>query len=334
MFSHFSIQKIFGLREADLRNFFDELDLELVVPKLIQYVYQYANSQNAVWIVQSEYERIQQAKKSDAAVEEDQFLNRKQSVQSFSPIEDKTLEAAVKLFDEQVTTAHFVYQNDKCFALLPIVYKNKKPLAYILLVNVDLQKVKSTIKKISKDLSCMSKHISHSLTYWESKRQSFVDDLTGLYNQKYLQLVLENEIHRAQREKLNFSVLFMDVDYFKAVNDTRGHWVGSRLLVEIGRILGRNIRKSDYAFRYGGDEFVIVLPFLDDKRAHLAAERLRAIVEKTEFIIDGETIQLTLSIGLATYPQHASTYKDIIKMADEAMYCGKHKSRNVVFVAS
>ncbi len=147
-------------------------------------------------------------------------------------------------------------------------------------------------------------------------------------------MVLENEIYRAQREDLRFSVLFMDVDFFKSINDSRGHLIGSRLLIEVSKILKFNLRRSDYAFRYGGDEFVVVLPVTSSKGAQIAAERIREHIEKTNFVVDGVALKLTLSIGLATFPDHAKTHKDIIKMADEAMYCGKNKSRNIVFVAS
>ena len=104
-----------------------------------------------------------------------------------------------------------------------------------------------------------------------------MDDLTGLYNQTLpMAMCLENEIHRCSREKKKFSVLFMDIDYFKAVNDNDGHWVGSRLLVELGHVISSNTRRSDYSFRYGGDEFVIMLSGADqDGAASTAAERIQ-----------------------------------------------------------
>jgi diguanylate cyclase (GGDEF)-like protein len=204
----------------------------------------------------------------------------------------------------------------------------------MLFLDLPEQKMEKTKSQFSRDWPFFAKHVGFSLQHWAVQKMSFLDDLTQLYNQKYMGLVLESEIHRSQREEKKFSVLFMDVDYFKSVNDTRGHWVGSRMLVEIGRILKAQVRRSDYAFRYGGDEFVVILPGTDAAGACIAAERLRAQVEKNEFLVDGESLKLTLSIGLATYPDHAKTYKDIIKMADEAMYCGKNKSRNIVFVAS
>jgi diguanylate cyclase (GGDEF)-like protein len=126
----------------------------------------------------------------------------------------------------------------------------------------------------------------------------------------------------------------MDIDLFKQVNDTRGHWVGSKLLVELGRLLHMNLRRSDYAFRYGGDEFVVVLPDTPPEGATVAAERIRNEIEKYSFIIDGQKLKVTMSIGIAAYPDHAESSSDIIKLADAAMYEGKAKSRNIVIMAS
>jgi diguanylate cyclase (GGDEF)-like protein len=179
-----------------------------------------------------------------------------------------------------------------------------------------------------------ARHLSFCLEHQRVLNQSYTDDLTGLNNQKYMTLVLENEIHRASRNSSKFSIMFMDIDFFKSVNDSKGHWVGSRLLVELARILKSSTRRSDYLFRYGGDEFVIVLPDTPQKGAVVAAERIRRKVEGTEFLIDGHQMKLTVSVGIATYPDHAESCKDIIKMADQAMYSGKSKSRNVVIMAS
>jgi diguanylate cyclase (GGDEF)-like protein len=125
----------------------------------------------------------------------------------------------------------------------------------------------------------------------------------------------------------------MDLDFFKQVNDTKGHLVGSKILVELGILLQGQLRRSDYAFRYGGDEFVCVLPDTHAEGAMIAAERLRAVVESQEFVIDGHSIKITVSVGIATYPDHASSRRDIIYMADQAMYYGKAKSRNIVIMA-
>ena len=180
----------------------------------------------------------------------------------------------------------------------------------------------------------LSKHFGFCIQHQKAKEDSFLDDLTGLYNQKYMAISLENEIHRCSRENKKFSVLFMDIDFFKSVNDTQGHWVGSRLLIELGKVIHHHTRRTDVCFRYGGDEFVVMLSGADKEGAVVAAERLRKQVESTDFLIDGMQFNITLSIGIATYPDHAESHKDIIQLADQAMYCGKNKSRNIVFMAS
>ncbi len=166
------------------------------------------------------------------------------------------------------------------------------------------------------------------------KKLSYVDDVTGLFNQRFLPIALDREIERALRHKAKFSILFLDVDYFKAINDTYGHLVGSQVLRNIGQMIGQLIRISDYGFRYGGDEFLILLSGASTENSRLVAERLRSQVEKTEFAIDGHKINVTVSIGVATYPEHAQTREKLIGLADVAMYYAKGRNRNTVCVAS
>ncbi|MCB0393231.1 MAG: GGDEF domain-containing protein [Bdellovibrionales bacterium] len=176
--------------------------------------------------------------------------------------------------------------------------------------------------------------LGYSETLESAKELTYVDDLTELYNQRYLKLVLDKEIDRAKRENGSFSVLFIDLDHFKRVNDTEGHLVGSNVLVQVGKFLKRSIRTTDYGFRYGGDEFTLLLIGMDAKAAAEAAERIRKNVENSIFRYDKIEIKVTLSIGVASYPEHAKSREEILKLADEAMYYGKHKSRNIVSVAS
>lgn len=164
--------------------------------------------------------------------------------------------------------------------------------------------------------------------------ESYRDDVTSLYNQKYLPVITENLIEECKANEQSFSVLFIDVDFFKKVNDTKGHMVGSGILCELGEILQKNIREDDYPFRYGGDEFLLLLSNTDSEGAAQIAERIRAQVEAHEFSIGEHKINITLSIGIASYPEHATTKEDVIELADQAMYYGKNKSRNIVFVAS
>lgn len=170
--------------------------------------------------------------------------------------------------------------------------------------------------------------------YMSTKALNFVDDLTGLYNSRYMSRVLDTEISRVDRDTGVFSVLFVDVDHLKRVNDEKGHLIGSQVLVEVGKILQDAVRTTDYAFRYGGDEFILVLVGADEVQSQVVAERIRSRVEKHSFRYKEHELRVTLSLGIAAFPKHAKTRDDLIRMADEAMYAGKRKSRNTVFVAS
>ena len=188
--------------------------------------------------------------------------------------------------------------------------------------------------KLIGGIQIAAKYVAFSYQQLDAKNLSYVDELTGLHNQRYLPMVLEHEIHRSRREKAQFSLLFLDIDYFKMVNDGRGHWVGSKLLVELGNVLKEQIRSCDYAFRYGGDEFIILLSSSNSENSKKVAERIRAAVEGHVFAVEGHSLKLTVSIGLASYPEHGQTAAGLIQLADQAMYYGKRKSRNIVFVAS
>ena len=180
----------------------------------------------------------------------------------------------------------------------------------------------------------IGRHLGLAYKHLEVVAQTYRDDLTDLYNQRYLPVVLEQEMQRSQRQNSPFSVLFLDVDFFKSVNDRNGHLVGSQVLVELSRLLRESIRRTDYAFRYGGDEYVIVLTGASAQNAFLVAERLRAKTQQSSFTIAGMDVKVTISIGVACYPDHAESSEELLQIADEAMYHGKHKSRNIVYLAS
>lgn len=158
----------------------------------------------------------------------------------------------------------------------------------------------------------------------------YTDDLTGLYNYRYLQKVLDHEIRRSERYKLAFSLIFIDLDRFKLVNDTRGHLIGSDVLRECAGLLRNCVRDVDILFRYGGDEFTILLVEATEQGAAIVAERIRATVEDFHFQQEsGVSLRLTATIGYATYPENATDKKSILEMADRAMYHGKTQ-RNIV----
>src|SRR5437016_425089 len=163
---------------------------------------------------------------------------------------------------------------------------------------------------------------------------TITDDCTGLYNARHLYRTLETEVYRSSRFGYEFTVLFIDLDHFKQVNDTHGHPIGSKLLAEIGYLIKGQLRLIDYAFRYGGDEFVILLPQTGKDPALVVARRLRDTLRTSTFCQEeGLNLNVRASMGVATFPHDAKTPHDIIRQADEMMYLVKNTSRDNIGIA-
>ncbi|HBI23857.1 MAG TPA: hypothetical protein DDX84_06605 [Nitrospiraceae bacterium] len=163
----------------------------------------------------------------------------------------------------------------------------------------------------------------------ELVRLSSVDGLTGLYNHREFQKRLEAEINRASRHGSTLSLLLIDIDYFKKVNDTYGHQSGDEVLHILGDFILKKIRISDFAARYGGEEFSIILPETTSSNAFIFSERLRKEINLLATTVLGkETINITVSIGIATFPEDSSKREWLIKAADQALYFAKQKGRN------
>ena len=164
---------------------------------------------------------------------------------------------------------------------------------------------------------------------------SVTDDLTSLYNSRYLNQVLRRESKRASRSGRPLSLLFLDLDGFKAVNDKHGHLCGSRALVEAASVIRGCARETDATARFGGDEFALVLPDTGSEGAVAVAERVRERIAAYSFLkaSDGLDIRLTASVGVATLPDVAASAEELIKAADAAMYRVKEHGKNGVFLA-
>ena len=163
---------------------------------------------------------------------------------------------------------------------------------------------------------------------------TITDDCTGLYNARHLYKTLETEVYRSSRFGYEFTVLFIDLDHFKQVNDTHGHLIGSKLLAEIGYLIKAQLRLIDYAFRYGGDEFVVLLPQTGKDAALVVAKRLRDSMRTSLFCREeGLNLNVRASMGVATYPHDAKTPHDIIRQADEMMYMVKNSTRDNIGIA-
>ena len=167
--------------------------------------------------------------------------------------------------------------------------------------------------------------------YNHAKEKAFVDDVTDLYNARYLHKATEHEINRAERYGHELSVLFLDIDRFKLVNDQHGHLIGSQTLRRLGQVLQSCVRQVDTLARYGGDEFTVLLVDAGGELAMAIAERIRKAVGETLFDGGaGGALQITLSIGVATYPNHATSREALLDLADKAMYRAKSLGRNRV----
>ncbi|HYF35724.1 MAG TPA: sensor domain-containing diguanylate cyclase [Prosthecobacter sp.] len=163
---------------------------------------------------------------------------------------------------------------------------------------------------------------------------TITDDCTGLYNARHLYKTLEAEVYRSARFGYEFSIIFIDLDHFKQVNDTHGHLIGSKLLAELGFKLKSQLRLIDYAYRYGGDEFVIMLPQTGKDAAISVAKRVLDAIRTTNFLPDENlNLQLRCSMGMATYPEDAKSAHEIIRQADEMMYLVKNTTRDNIAVA-
>jgi diguanylate cyclase (GGDEF)-like protein len=165
----------------------------------------------------------------------------------------------------------------------------------------------------------------------ELREQTLHDPLTGLYNRRYLEDSLARELYRAQRQNTSLCVAMLDIDYFKQMNDTFGHGAGDALLRELGRILLDNLRMSDIACRYGGDEFMLILPdsSLDD-----ICQRVQQILElvKKLRLWHGDQLlkSLTVSAGIAVAHKHNFNEREILRAADEALYAAKQAGGGLV----
>jgi diguanylate cyclase (GGDEF)-like protein len=188
---------------------------------------------------------------------------------------------------------------------------------------------KATLRLLDALALPIASALGNSLRIAEAERLSQTDDLTKLHNARYLRQFLLGEVRRARRYNSSVAALFFDLDDFKNVNDGHGHLVGSHVLMEMAAIILSSVRDTDVVARYGGDEFVVVLPESNVEQAAFVAERVRRKIEKNNFTGGrGLRLQLTASFGVATFPRHAQSPQQLVANADAAMYEAKAAGKN------
>jgi len=215
------------------------------------------------------------------------------------------------------------------------LYSQNIPIGVIELINVPVEafsKEKTQILQLLSDFASIA--LQHSSYVKIMEKKTILDQLTELYNAEYMYVILKKEASRFSRTAIPFSLLFFDLDHFKKVNDTHGHMTGSGLLVKVAHLLSNGIRPTDWGVRYGGDEFVVILPTAGYAEAIIVAERLQNRLRE-EFAQDEmyKDISLSASFGVAVFSEDAETVEQLVAVADKAMYKAKELGRDRIFLA-
>ncbi len=184
----------------------------------------------------------------------------------------------------------------------------------------------------------MAEHIALALANLKLqetlRNQAIRDPLTGLFNRRYMEESLEREVRRAARSGASLGMIMLDIDHFKRLNDALGHEAGDAVLTALSNFLQAQVRGGDIACRYGGEEFLLMLPEASLEATYERAERLREAVKNLRVPYRGESIgPVTLSLGVATFPEHGATGEAVVLAADAALYCAKQGGRDQVVVA-
>jgi diguanylate cyclase (GGDEF)-like protein len=195
------------------------------------------------------------------------------------------------------------------------------------------QQAKESLKRAHDDLEVEVKKRTAELVKAKNRLQelSTTDELTGLYNYRYMIFSLESELERTLRYKRKLSLMMMDIDYFKSLNDTYGHQCGNVVIKTVAQLLKRNVRRTDIVARYGGDELSIILTETDSERSLEVAEKLKGVINGYPFKWQGKALDVRVSIGLATVPETGidSAY-DLVNAADRALYEAKEQGRDSI----
>ena len=195
--------------------------------------------------------------------------------------------------------------------------------------DLQLKKATGEVKKLRQSITGMKQEVVQVQKRAKVlEEETLLDPLTGVHNRRAYEKRIQEELARFERHEEIFSILMIDIDNFKSVNDRYGHWAGDRCLEELTKLIGKILRGTDFLARYGGEEFITILPGTDDQGICIVAERLRELVQRARFLYQGEEIPLTVSIGGTTVTPSDNNTETIFKRVDKAMYEAKRTGRN------
>jgi len=223
--------------------------------------------------------------------------------------------------------------NDAYYTCIPFTINKEHSIALSITTDCEdkMNEIATKISSIHHYLEAAKPVIESRILMSKLRDTSLRDGMTGLYNRRFLEEFIDTLASQVSREDETYSVMMLDVDFFKMVNDTYGHDVGDKVIVEIGKVLKDSIREADLAIRYGGEEFVVMLHNADKEGALVVAQKIhKAFADLVFEVGGGETMQKTMSIGIARFPDDGDTIWKCIKYADTALYVAKTTGRNKI----
>ena len=207
--------------------------------------------------------------------------------------------------------------------------------AIALLAEDELQLGKDQVQILHSAMQHLALALRNAMLFREVKQHADYDGLTHIHNRRHFETTLRNELERHSRYQQPLTLMMLDIDHFKAVNDTYGHQAGDSVLREVATIVRKTIRNTDYVARYGGEEFAVILPHTTEEQGYALAERLREQIAARPFIHQNMRLRATISIGLTSLPLNTLKKTDtLVQEADEALYYAKSNGRNVVCTAN
>lgn len=300
-----------------------QLDLTLLVNEALQQLLLYTDaSAGAILIAANGQMTIgasQGIRSPNAIVDSDHVRRALQTEKSLSVIlpEDAAVESVLMDFRPREVLVY------------PVLYKGV-PLGVIILASA--YEFKGEVRsRLDMFRQGMALALNNALTYDRLQRLAALDPLTGVYNRRFGMERLREEFGRAVRVAMPLGVLMFDIDHFKTVNDTYGHLAGDRVLIQVAKTARMALREGDILLRYGGEEFLVILPAASKENARAIGERMRRMVEETSVADGDQMIRVTISVGVTSHPElDVADAQDLVKRADESLYLAKDAGRNRV----